>query len=85
MEEHIHPAYRPLNCLGFKLILTDENWIVHPSSGCIIVCNFRIAFRVSGRAVAMTSLSLYAPLKQKQFSAHDTKKRIAVRYFKEGR
>jgi hypothetical protein len=38
--------------------LTEENWMAHPSSGCIFVCSSLIIFRVSGRAESMTSLSL---------------------------
>jgi hypothetical protein len=38
--------------------LTDENWMQHPSSGCIFDCISRILFKVSSRAEAMTSLNL---------------------------
>jgi len=38
--------------------LTEEKWMVHPSSGCIFVCSSLIIFRDSGRTESMTSLSL---------------------------
>jgi hypothetical protein len=40
----------------------------HPTSGCIFACNSGIIFIVSGRAAAITSLNLYAPLKWREFS-----------------
>jgi len=47
--------------------LTEEKWMVQQSPGCIFVCSSLIIFRDSGRAESMTSLSMQAPLKQKEF------------------